>query len=160
MDVVPDFQSKPQTQSKPQQFDIAQFKQLYQTFNANTLSQLPTFYTPSIVFKDPVHQIAGINSLTNYFASFCNPESQCQFEFVNEVISDDQAFFQWQMHYSHPKLQAGKPLKLNGGTLIKFNSQITYHEDFYDMGAMIYQHIPLLGWAVKKINARISEQPQ
>jgi hypothetical protein len=141
-------------------FDIAKFKQLYQTFDSNTLSQLPKLYDNSIVFKDPIHQITGIKPLTNYFATFCSPETQCQFDFINEVISDSQAFFHWQMHYSHPKLQAGKTLTLNGGTLIKFNSQITYHEDFYDMGAMIYQHIPVLGWAVKKINARITEQSQ
>jgi hypothetical protein len=61
------------------------------------------------------------------------------------------------MHYAHPSLANGKPLVLNGGTLIKFNAQITYHEDYYDMGAMVYQHIPVIGWAVNKINARIAE---
>jgi hypothetical protein len=139
-------------------FDIAQFKQLYQTFDNRTVGKLPQLYSSSITFKDPIHQLEGLEALSRYFSSFCNPDTFCQFKFINEVVSNDQAFFQWIMHYSHPKLSAGKKLTLNGGTLIKFGSNIIYHEDFYDMGAMIYKHIPLLGWAVKKINARIQEQ--
>ncbi len=144
--------------TQPLMFDIEHFKQLYKTFSNATPAQLPDLYHPAITFKDPVHELKGIDALTNYFASFCKSDTQYKFDFINEVISPNQAFFQWQMHYAHPSLANGKPLLLNGGTLIKFNTQIIYHEDFYDMGAMIYRHIPLLGWAVKKINARIAEQ--
>jgi len=138
-------------------FDVAQFKQLYQTFDERTVSKLPLLYSTSVVFKDPIHQLEGLDPLSHYFANFCKPDTYCQFEFINEILASDQAFFQWKMHYSHPKLRAGKRLILNGGTLIKFESQIVYHEDFYDMGAMIYQHIPILGWAVKKINLHMQE---
>ncbi len=148
------------TELKPpsitEHFNVEQFKQLYQTFNTETTARLPSLYNSAIVFKDPIHQLTGINALTDYFASFCNPNTHYKFEFINQIISHDQAFFQWQMNYSHPQLKSGKPLSLNGSTLIKFNSHIIYHEDFYDMGAMIYQHLPVLGWAVKKINARIA----
>ncbi|GGY75418.1 transcriptional regulator [Cellvibrio zantedeschiae] len=145
-------------QSTSSLFDIAQFRQIYKKFNADTVRKLPDIYSPTIIFKDPVHQINGIAELSDYFASLCNPEMQCEFEITNEIASDNQAFFQWKMHYQHPRLKAGTPLILDGGTLIKFNTKIVYHEDFYDMGAMIYQHIPILGWAVKKINARIAGQ--
>lgn len=137
-------------------FDIEQFKQLYKIFDSHTLARLPKIYSPAIIFKDPIHQLQGIAALNQYFAGFCNPEMKCEFEIHNEIISHDQAFFQWRMHYQHPHIKSGKPLMLNGGTLIKFNSNIVYHEDFYDMGAMIYQHLPVLGWTVKKINARIA----
>lgn len=141
-------------------FDIEHFKQLYKTFDNETPAQLPKLYHPTIIFKDPIHELKGLAALTDYFANFCKQGNQYRFEFTNEVISHDQAFFQWHMHYAHPSLANGKPLLLNGGTLIKFNAQIIYHEDFYDMGAMIYQHVPLLGWAVRKINARIAEHAQ
>jgi len=139
-------------------FDIEQFKQLYKTFDKQTLSKLPELYSSSVTFRDPVHQLNGLESLSRYFANFCNPETYCQFDFINEIVTSDQAFFQWKMHYSHPKLNSGKKLMLNGGTFIKFGSHIVHHEDFYDMGAMIYQHIPILGWAVKKINHHLKEQ--
>ena len=139
------------------EFDIAQFKQLYQTFDNQMVSKLPELYSPSIIFKDPIHELKGLESLTHYYANFCKPETRCRFEFINEILASDQAFFQWKMHYSHPKINAGKHLTLNGSTLIKFESHIIYHQDFYDMGAMIYQHLPVLGWVIKKINERMKE---
>jgi hypothetical protein len=83
----------------------------------------------------------------------------CEFEFLDQLANDNQAFFRWRMHYYHPRLNAGQPLAVGGASLIKFNERIFYHEDFYDMAAMIYQHLPLVGWLVKKINARITGIP-
>ncbi len=138
-------------------FDIAHFKKMYQTFDNNTVSKLPQLYSPSVKFKDPIHELEGLEPLSRYFSNFCKPETHCQFYFINEIVTSYQAFFQWKMHYSHPKLSAGEKLMLNGGTMIKFGSHIVYHEDFYDMGAMIYQHLPVIGWAVKKINNHMKE---
>lgn len=137
-------------------FSIDRFKKLYQPFSEASLAQLDEVYGPDIVFKDPVHQLQGLKELYNYFRGFCAADVHCEFEFINQILNSHQAFFQWRMHYSHPKIKGGLPLTLNGATLIKFNDRITYHEDFYDMGAMIYQHMPVLGFLVKKINARIA----
>lgn len=145
--------SNPDTLKMPALFDIEAFKKLYDYFDAATLNGLPDLYTSDIVFKDPIHQLQGIDQLHRYFTGFCTAQMTCRFEFHNQIISTDQAFLQWQMHYRHPRLHGGKLLLLNGSTLIKFHSHIYYHEDFYDMGAMLYQHIPILGWVVKKINA-------
>lgn len=38
---------------------------------------------------------------------------------------------------------------------IRFTDRIFYHEDFYDLGAMIYQHVPVLGRIIRFINQRI-----
>ena len=138
-------------------FDLEQFKDLYRTFDSQTLARLPELYNSAIVFKDPIHQLHDLKSFTRYLANFCQPETKCQFEYVNEIATNNQAFLHWKMHYSHPKLGGGKTQTLNGATLIKFESKVFYHEDFYDMGAMIYQHLPVVGWAVKKINKHMAE---
>jgi len=143
------------TQPPSSPFNVDNFKSIYQTFDSKMLSHLPSLYSQDIVFKDPIHQLHGLDALGRYFANFLSPELKCSFVFNNQLITNEQAFLQWQMHYRHPHLKNGNSLTLNGGTLIKFNSHIYYHEDFYDMGAMLYQHIPVLGWAVKKINARL-----
>lgn len=136
-------------------FDIERFKKLYHTFDTTMLEQLPGIYSEEIIFKDPIHELQGLTELTQYFLGFCSPDMKCSFQFMNEVVTSNQAFFQWQMNYSHTKLENGRPLTLTGGSLIRFNNKIIYHEDFYDMGAMIYQHIPVLGWIIKKVNSRL-----
>lgn len=137
-------------------FSIDRFKQLYQPFCESSLAQLDQVYSPDIVFKDPLHQLQGLPQLYQYFHGFCAADVYCEFEFINQILDSSQAFFQWRMHYRHPKIKAGHPLTLDGASLIKFNTQIIYHEDFYDMGAMIYQHLPILGFLVKKLNAHLA----
>ena len=55
------------------------------------------------------------------------------------------------MHYAHRKIAKGKALSLAGATQIKFTHTISYHEDFYDLGAMVYQHIPIIGLGIHKL---------
>jgi hypothetical protein len=139
-------------------FNVEQFKRLFQTFNSNTLIELPSLYAPEIVFKDPIHQLQGLTALRTYFKGFLNPAMQCKFEFTHQLLGQNEAFLQWQMHYQHTQLAGGKLLQLSGSTFIRFGNQIFYHEDYYDMGAMIYQHIPVIGWAVKKINTHLTAE--
>jgi hypothetical protein len=138
-------------------FDIEKFKALYRNFDKDTSTQLPNLYSQDIQFKDPLHETKGLETLKVYFAGFCSPNIKCRFNFHNQLVTEDQAFVQWQMQYSHTRLNNGELLTLNGGTLIKFTNLIYYHEDFYDMGAMIYQHVPILGWAIRKINNRMAD---
>jgi len=54
------------------------------------------------------------------------------------------------------KINNGEEVKVRGMTEIRFTQKIFYHEDSYDVGAMVYQHIPLMGGLIKTINKRIA----
>ena len=36
-----------------------------------------------------------------------------------------------------------------------FGQQILHQRDYYDAGEMIYEHLPLLGWAVRGVKRRV-----
>lgn len=143
------------------------FVSFYQAFSADSIANLGHLYAESVTFVDPVHEINGLESLKQYFDHLCGGEGASYFA-ITDVISTSKgvvsdvgeeqasAFFRWQMTYSHPSLSSGKPLTLVGGSMIRFSDRIIYQEDFYDLGQMVYQHIPVLGWAVKKVKARLA----
>jgi hypothetical protein len=60
------------------------------------------------------------------------------------------------MTFSHSGLNGGKPVQVRGVTLIRFTDRIYYHEDFFDLGAMLYQHVPVLGSVIRYLNNRLS----
>lgn len=136
-------------------FDIDGFKHLYTPFNEATLSVLPVYYAPEIEFVDPIHKLSGLNELTTYFRGFCNPDLPTHFIFLETLACPDHAFLRWQMRYSHPKLSSGNPLSLEGTSFIKFRDTVYFQQDFYDMNAMIYQHLPLVGSLTGFINNRL-----
>lgn len=136
---------------------ISVFKQFYRHFDQHSLDMLEDIYAEDVTFSDPVHMIQGLGTLKSYFEGMCGNLSECRFEFIDEVIGDSNACFKWQMYYSHPSLKSNAPLKLMGTSFIEYSDKIDSHEDFYDMGAMLYEHLPILGSAVRLLKSRIQK---
>ena len=45
---------------------------------------------------------------------------------------------------------------LDGASHLRLaDNRIAYQRDYYDLGAMLYEHIPLLGGAVRAVKARL-----
>lgn len=137
---------------------ISKCKALYSGFNADAITRLADIYHRDVVFSDPIHTLEGLGDLRRYFEHVCGG-SESRFEFTATVVDSNQAFLRWNMHYSHAKLAGGKPLLLKGGSFLTIHEPsnlIIAQEDYYDMGQMVYRHIPVLGWAVSKINANLA----
>jgi hypothetical protein len=145
------------TESSPPLATLARLKQFYSDFSASQLTQLGDIYHSELVFSDPVHRLKGLAALTDYFAHV-SEQGESRFEFTHEIHQGDQTFLRWVMHYRHPRLKQGFGLALTGASFLRWDlatERVTYHEDFYDMGQMIYRHLPLLGFAIDQINARL-----
>jgi hypothetical protein len=60
------------------------------------------------------------------------------------------------MTYAHPRLQRGQELTLEGISQLRFaDRRIIYQRDYYDLGAMLYEHLPLVGQVVRGIKRRL-----
>ena len=141
---------------------IDNFKQYYSYFSSRDMDALNTFYSESLIFSDPIHQIESLDDVKQYFSSMCDNLTECRFEFVGETIGDSSAWFKWVMHYRHPRLKNNSPLSLTGATYIKFcdtpsGVRICSHEDFYDMGSMLYEHTPVLGRCVSWLKQQLTK---
>ncbi|WP_101758977.1 nuclear transport factor 2 family protein [Oceanicoccus sp. KOV_DT_Chl] len=136
---------------------IKLFKDSYRDMLAMDLSQLDQLYADNIVFKDPVHEIRGLIALQDYMAAMCANTQACQFEYLDQVVTDQSAYIKWNMHFRHPKLGGGKLITVRGVSQIQFAERIYYHEDIYDMGEMVYEHVPLVGGLTRWLKARLAD---
>lgn len=119
------------------------------------LSELHNLYADDIVFKDPVHKIQGLVELEDYFDGLCAELSDCRFEYLDELVSEDSAYIKWIMHFRHPKL-GNRLISVRGVSHIKFSERIEFQEDFYDMGAMLYEQLPVLGNVTRWLRHRLA----
>jgi SnoaL-like domain len=136
---------------------IEQFQAFYSDFAQVDLSLMADLYEPQITFVDPVCTVEGLPALSRYFERSRANVSYCRFEFVSRTAQLDCAFFQWRMHYAHPRIDSGRAQILRGCSALKMDGKIIYHEDYYDLGAMLYEHLPILGWVTRKIKHRLVE---
>ncbi len=134
---------------------IERFKDYFRVLHESDLSQLRTIYADNIVFKDPVHEIRGLVELEDYFTSMCADLSDCRFEYLDELVTDDAAYVKWMMHFKHPRL-GNRLISVRGVSHLKIGDKIEFHEDFYDMGAMLYEQLPVLGNVTRWLRMRLA----
>ena len=134
---------------------IERFKDFFRVLHESDLSLLRTIYSENLVFKDPVHEIRGLVELEDYFTSMCMDLSDCRFEYLDELVTDDAAYIKWVMHYKHPRL-GNKLISVRGVSHLKLGEKIEFHEDFYDMGAMLYEQLPVLGNVTRWLRLRLA----
>lgn len=140
---------------------IATIKGFYESFDKETIAQLDDIYADDAVFIDPITQLNGLGEIRAHFEKLGNDLNHCRFEFTNEIVDGNDLQLIWNMHYSHPSMKKGDPLTLRGTSFIRIDpdrQKVEYHEDFYDLGAMIYQNVPFLGSIIRHVNKRLSNK--
>lgn len=138
---------------------IDNFKNLYQILNRETLSfdELNRVYDNDIIFEDCFHNIKGISDLYNYFDNLYENVSCIGFDFEDEWINDDSAMLTWVMSYQHPKLNSGKLIQVKGASRLMFkDGKINAHRDYFDGGALLYEHIPILKRVIHFLKNRLA----
>jgi len=140
---------------------LEQVTSLYEHFDPALIKGLDRIYDTDVVFEDPMHRITGLANLRGYFSGLIEGLDECRFEFSDILekpgleAESGQAVLLWQMHYRHRKLRGGKPLAVTGSSHLRYGERVHYHRDYFDAGAMLYEHIPLLGCAIRSIKKRL-----
>ncbi|MGL6263409.1 nuclear transport factor 2 family protein [Aeromonas jandaei] len=136
---------------------LARFIGLYQQLDKQQLHRLPEVYAEQVVFTDPAHRIEGLAALGDYFAALYQRLAYCRFVITSQQQQGQQAWLGWTMTFSHPSLRGGEPVTVEGATRLEFDEsgKVCLHRDYFDLGAMLYEQLPLLGPVVRTIKGRL-----
>ena len=139
--------------------NIARFLDVYQKLRADNLQTLKTIYRDDIKFVDPAHSIAGIDAVMEYFSVLYNNVNNISFTFEPSLVNGSSGYVRWLMNFSHGRLAAGKSISVEGVTFLQFDEEgkVYFHRDYFDLGAMLYEHLPLLGRIVSSIKRRLGK---
>jgi len=135
---------------------IERFKQTFEDTGKLDINQLDRLYAKDVHFKDPIHDIQGVDSKKNYMEKLCKNIDSCRFVYLDQVQEKGKAYIKWDMYFSHPSLKKGEH-KVRGISQINYDTRIFYQEDVYDMGSMIYEKVPVLGSVVSFLKNRLAK---
>ncbi|MCB1615224.1 MAG: nuclear transport factor 2 family protein [Pseudomonadales bacterium] len=133
------------------------FVDIYQCFDDSSIDRLPEIYSESLIFTDPVHQIEGLEPFQAYCSKLTKRCSNLGFECHEIISTDNRATITWHMHFNHPALAKGKALGVEGCTILTIDGKISRHRDYFDLGDMIYEHLPALGYMIRQTKKRLSK---
>lgn len=129
---------------------------LYDNLDESSIEALDELYTDDVTFTDPLHHVEGIEDLKAYFLNTIKGIDYCHFAFVDRARQGDDVFVTWQMRLKHPKLAQGREIIVPGTSHLKLaGDKVCQQTDYYDAGAMLYEHIPVLGYVIDKIKTRV-----
>ena len=149
-------QTNTEQESYPQW--LVKFIKVYEQLDKNNLDLLSQLYHPDVHFQDPVHRIRGLENLLSYCQFMYSNTTHCRFQIEQVIYNGKVAGVYWTMKYRHPKLNNEQTITVEGHTLVKGEGDlVTYHRDYLDMGAMVYEHAPLLGRLVRYLKHRLAQ---
>lgn len=122
----------------------------------DNLALIDDFYHAEVDFIDPVGKIKGAAKVKAYYKNMYQNVDSLNFEFSEFHESGNTVVAVWKMVLKTPKLNSGETINVDGNSVVKFDSsgKAIYHRDYFDMGAFVYENIPVIGFVVKKIKAR------
>jgi limonene-1,2-epoxide hydrolase len=137
------------------------FTQFYADLANVDIDELDNVYHEQILFKDPIASHSGIESVKAYFAHLLDSTSSCKFDihhFFENASGDSPYDFtvEWTMHLTLNNQSSS--ISVNGVSLLTLkDDRVVYHRDYYDMGEMVYEHVPVLKRVIHYIKKRLTQ---
>lgn len=136
---------------------LQSFIHVYSELGTDNLRSLIEIYHPDVQFIDPMHQLNGRDELLAYFDKLYTQILSCRFVIEHVIECDNEAAVYWTMTFCHAQLNKKAPITIQGHSHLKASEeQVIYHRDYLDVGAMLYEHIPLVGKLIRSIKHRVS----
>lgn len=149
---------KTATEQTSAQFLAERVVEGYQSLSTGDLSLIEPLYADDVYFEDPSHGVQGKVSLMRYFENMFRNMEKCSFKFHRTLTTDTEVFLTWTMILNHKKLAGGETIRVEGSSFLKTrNGKIYYHRDYFDMGALVYENLPLIGRIIKSIRVRLGQ---
>ena len=107
-------------------------------------------------FTDPLHEVQGLAHLRSYFSELYANVSELRFDFHGfDQIGEGEGYLRWVMSYRHPHLAGGRLIRVDGCSHLLWSDKVYRHRDYFDAGALLYEHVPVLGRAIAWLKRRL-----
>lgn len=137
--------------------DNARVCSIFNTLGRDTLHLVDELYDEDVQFIDPFHRVRGRAALRDYYAAMYANVQAIRFEFSGETVTANELVLYWRMTYRHARVGGGAPVGVDGCSRLVFgdSGRVVLHRDYFDAGAMLYEHLPVLGRLVRFVRRRV-----
>lgn len=132
-------------------------KSAYMGLASGNTSALAPLYSDDVYFEDPSHGIQGKAALIERFQQLYGKVDSCTFKFHQTLDTGGEIFLAWTMILKPKGPKGGEAVRVEGASFLKVrNNRIYYHRDYFDLGAFVYENVPMLGSIIKRIKQRLA----
>lgn len=147
---------------------IKKFESFYVDLESMKVEELADIYSNDVTFIDPIAAHSGIAAVQTYFTKLLRNAKNCSFTIhsidkVASLSNEEKSgsallayLVTWKMTFTTSGINKGNPIDVDGISQLKIrDDKIIFHRDYYDLGQMVYENIPLLGRIIKRIKRKL-----
>lgn len=125
----------------------------------NVNARVRDTYAAEAWFNDTIATEVGIDAIERYLLKTARGADKINATVQDVAVSGSDCYVRWTMEVRTKNLADGKPIVTEGVSQLRFDEhgRIILHQDFWNPSAGIYQHLPLLGPAIRFVNGLIAK---
>jgi hypothetical protein len=133
------------------------YTEYFARLTPETLGQLADVMTEDVHFVDPFNDVRGLEAVERVFLHMFDSLQNPTFKVSHAAMSagpDPRGLMLWEMTSS----LNGKPYNIVGMSEIAFaaDGRVCSHIDHWDAGRQFYERLPVIGWILRLIRARLT----
>ena len=134
---------------------LKQFTQLFNNLSAGNIRDIRAVYSDDVRFQDPFTAVKGLEELTEYFSGAYENVISSHFDFGQPVINGRDVCIPWIMRLRHKRIRGGRQINVDGISQLTIqDGKVTSHRDYFDVGQLLYENLPVLGRAIRWIRGQ------
>ena len=136
--------------------NLRRYTDCYAQLTAENLDSLDAVMTEDIHFVDPFNDVSGLSKVKEIFQHMFHSLEAARFSVTHSAVDtsgEGRGLICWRLE----SLLNGKPYQIVGMTEVGFSAdgRIAEHIDHWDSGQQFYAKIPVIGWLLGLIQARL-----
>ena len=114
-------------------------------------------YAEDVWFNDTIKTVTGRDALKEYLHETATRVARCRVEVDDIAFSGGNYYVRWRMTVVPHDASESDAWRSTGMTHLRFNAdgQVLMHQDYWDAASGLYEHLPVFGWMMRNIKARL-----
>jgi hypothetical protein len=133
---------------------IESFQALLSDFKAPDFGRrIPEVYAEDVFFNDTLKTVRGVEEVQEYLTATADAIDKGTVEFLDVVSDNGNYYFRWAMTIRFKRFARGQDKRSVGMTHVRFDSagKVVLHQDFWDSAGGLFEHVPALGWMLRRV---------
>ena len=124
----------------------------FERLDAGNLAELDAHYAQDAWFKDPFHEVSGLQAIRAILKHTFDKLPGAHFRVTRRFPgTDSHAVILWEMDFVMPITH--QPTTLHGTTHLEFDpaGKVIRHRDYWDAAEELYARLPVLKWLMRAL---------
>jgi ketosteroid isomerase-like protein len=130
----------------------------FETLTPASLERLADIYTDDATFKDPFHEVRGVEAIGRIFRHMYASLHEPRFVVTGRVADGGHVFLTWDFRFRFRSHDTQAPQVIRGASELHLaaDGRIRAHRDYWDAAEELYEKLPVVGALMRWIRRRAS----